>query len=172
MTKNRKRGMIGVELDEWIATQRHIDSNGCWIWNLTQSHGYGIVRIDGKMVGVHQYSLERKIGRKLLPGEVTRHVCPNAPNRKCHNPDHLELGMQRDNVRDTVNAGRQSKGEDHSISIGKSKLTKEQICLIRSQRGIKSGKDLAQEYGVSSAQISRIQLNQQWSHVHQHTSNS
>jgi len=159
--------MVGAELDEWINSKKHIDSNGCWIWDLSQSHGYGIVRIDGKMVGVHQYMLEQKIGRKLVVGEVTRHVCPDVPNRKCHNPSHLEIGLQRDNVRDTVDAGRQSKGERHSTLLGTSKLTKEQILEIRSQRGVKSGKQLASEYGVSTAQISRIQLNQQWSHVHQ-----
>ena len=173
MTKNRKRGMVGAELDEWIDAQYHVDDNGCWIWNLARSsQGYGAVRVNGKMEYLHQRSLQRKIGRKLNKGEVTRHVCPNAPNRACHNPDHLEIGTQVDNAADMVRAGRHSHGEKAANATGTAVLTKEQVIEIRAQRGLRSGKELAEEYCVSTAQISRIQLNQRWAYVHQHTSSS
>jgi hypothetical protein len=173
MTKNRKRGMCGSELEEWIDSQYHIDDNGCWIWNLARSsQGYGAVKVNGKMEYLHQRSLERKIGRKLQKGEVTRHICPNSPNRSCHNPEHLELGSQADNVADTVRGGRHIHGEKAANASGRAVLTKEQIIEIRAQRDLKSGKELAEEYGVSSAQISRIQLNQRWVYVHQILSSS
>ena len=130
------------------------------------------MRVNGKMEYLHQRSLERKIGRKLNKGEVTRHTCPNSPNRACHNPDHLEIGTQADNIGDTVRAGRHSHGEKAANASRSAVLTKEQIIEIRAQRGLVTGKELAQEYGVSTAQISRIQLNQRWAYVHQDTSSS
>jgi hypothetical protein len=162
MTKNRKRGMCGNELEEWIDSQYHIDNNECWIWNLSKSHGYGVVNVNGKMEYLHQRSLERKIGRKLQKGEVTRHICPNAPNRSCHNPDHLEIGTQADNIADTVRAGRHIHGEKAANATKSAVLTKEQIIEIRAQRSLRTGRELAKEYGVSTAQISRIQLNKRW----------
>ena len=165
MTKNRKRGMSGEELETWIENQHDVDGNGCWIWNLTCTQGYGTTRVNKKNVGVHQHTLERKLGRKLAQGEVTRHVCPNAPNRRCYNPDHLEVGTYKDNAHDAITAGRNSKGEQHALLSKRSVLTREQIVDIKGARGIRTGKSLAEEYGVSSAQISRIHLGQRWAYV-------
>jgi len=165
MTKNRKRGMVGEELETWIENQHHVDENGCWIWNLTCTQGYGTTRVNKKNVGVHQHMLERKLGRKLLEGEVTRHICPNAPNRRCYNPQHLDIGTYKDNSHDAVSAGRNSKGEQHAVLSKCNVLTRDQVLVIKAARGIKTCTSLAEEYGVSAAQISRIQLGQRWKYV-------
>ena len=129
------------------------ESSGCWEWNgFKNALGYGIFEIRGKLVRVHKFSLERKIGRILTAGEVTRHMCNN---RCCCNPDHLEAGSQNDNIQDTIRANRQSRGESH----GTAKLSDQQISEIRAYQGMFSRAELAMMYDVHTVHISRIHDN-------------
>lgn len=79
---------------------------GCIPWTrYTSKDGYGQLRPQDERghVGAHQLSLELKLGRRLVEGEVSRHICDNPP---CVNKNHLEVGSHQDNSDDMVRRGR------------------------------------------------------------------
>jgi hypothetical protein len=93
-------------------------------------------------------------------GQVVRHKCDNP---SCVNPDHLELGTQKDNVRDMMERGRGNwrapNGEDRHNAI----LTEDQVRYIRTSD--ERGKDLAERYGVKQVTISAIRHGRIWKHI-------
>ena len=132
----------------------------CWEWQAVRlNHGYGKFRIDGGMYLTH------RIAYSLLNGQPDQsYVCHCCDNPACCNPKHLFLGDQMANVADMVSKGRQrkAKGRRHGRTI----LTEDDVLEIRqaSAKGA-SGKELAADYGVSKATISRIILKQNWKHI-------
>lgn len=81
---------------------------------------------------------------------VVRHLCNNS---KCCNPKHLQIGTQKDNVKDMVNSNRLVtifKGSSNP----QAKLTVEAVRQIRKSR--LSNKALANKHLVSVTTISHI----------------
>lgn len=74
--------------------------NGCieCISHCKDNCGYTRVRVNGKHERLFRYIYEQKYG-KIPKGMVIRHKCDN-PN--CCNIKHLEIGTQKDNVRDLI----------------------------------------------------------------------
>ena len=70
-------------------------TNNCWVWtgNLND-HGYGRFGINYKRFYVHRLSYEYYKGKISSELEVD-HLCKN---RRCLNPDHLELVTHRENL--------------------------------------------------------------------------
>jgi hypothetical protein len=67
---------------------------GCWLWNGTIHHGYGVLNINGKFQQAHRISYE--IAKGAIPeGLQLDHLCRI---RNCVNPDHLEPVTPRENV--------------------------------------------------------------------------
>lgn len=103
-------------IDPHIRFMAKVDQNGplhpdlgtrCWDWTRSTRKGYSqFMDGDGRIVGGHKWSLERRIGRKLRPDEVARHLCDR---RICVNPDHLEPGTYEQNSADTTARGRTGK---------------------------------------------------------------
>ena len=91
---------------------------------------------DGNLIYIHREILEQKIGRKLLPGEVSHHIDENKLN---NHPDNLELSttskhakhhydkLPKDKKEIFSKLGRKNFGEDN----GNSKLTNEQVKNIK-----------------------------------------
>lgn len=73
-----------------------VNENGCWIWQRSLGEkGYGVVRVDGRLVGAHKAYWERENG-PVPDGLELDHLCRV---RKCVNPAHLEPVTHRENVR-------------------------------------------------------------------------
>lgn len=74
---------------------------GCWIFTgACDKHGYGTLSTGWKKSPIKAYRASYLIHIGEIPkGLVVRHKC-DTPS--CVNPNHLELGTQRDNVRDMV----------------------------------------------------------------------
>jgi hypothetical protein len=88
--------------------------------------------------------LVAKLGRDLRPGEVTRHLCGNA---LCRNEQHLTVGTQGDNNRDTVQHGTHLAG----------KLTPQVRWEVGARYlfGGTTQERLAAEYGISQVRVSQ-----------------
>lgn len=140
---------------------------GCLEWlGCRDEPGYGRFtvgsRADGsrKSYRAHNFSLEQKLGRPLLPGMDSLHTCDNPP---CQNQDHLFEGTQAMNATDRHLKGRDGdhRGERH----GRAKLTNQAVVIIRSEYPEKTPAMLAQEHRVSPSTIRRVVSRSGWSHV-------
>ncbi len=124
-----------------------IDENGCFncTSHYTEGNGYGRITIDGKLTSTHRFVYEELFG-EIPEGLVVRHKCDN---RKCINPEHLELGTIADNNRDIWERGRENitnrKFNEHEVKT----------IMFRLINGEKQT-DLAEEYGVSLSTINHI----------------
>lgn len=77
-----------------------INENGCWEWTgFLYPSGYGCFQINGSSTRSHRFAYEWFNQCKLPNYKLTNlqldHLCRN---RKCVNPDHLELVTARENV--------------------------------------------------------------------------
>lgn len=78
-----------------------VKSNGCWSWSGSKDgKGYGTLsnRNGGSKSPekAHRVSYEKENGAIPI-GMIVRHKCDNP---ECTNPEHLELGTQKDNMQD------------------------------------------------------------------------
>jgi hypothetical protein len=162
-----------------------IDSNNCWVWNgakITHKRtgdSYGCIA--GKIDGVRYV----KQGRQILAhraswilhygaipvgegyhGTVVRHKCDNP---LCVNPEHLELGTQKDNVDDMLKRNRgdisgfvNKRGTEHRNA----KLNAEQVAEIVNSSEMNYV--LAEKYGVSTHCIKRVRCGKTYFNITDH----
>jgi len=127
-------------------------AEGCWEWLGNKCKGYGRYWYNGKDIQAHRYSWILHNG--LIPeGLLVRHKC----REKCVNPEHLELGTNKDNANDKIRDGTSLRG----IKNSHNKLIPEQVKEIRA-RATESQKDLAIEFGVNRTTINSIILRKAW----------
>lgn len=74
----------------------------CWLWTGHTNGTYGLIFIQGKGIQTHRYSYALAHG-EIPAGLIVRHKC-DVP--LCANPEHLELGSHKDNVKDMFDRGR------------------------------------------------------------------
>lgn len=125
------------------------------------SHGYGVLRHEGRIVRAHRLSFCQANGMRLadIAGLQVRHRCDNP---ECINPAHLELGTHTDNMRDMAERGRnrQPKGEGN----GRSKLTTAQVAEIRAMQSAGgSARGIALRMGLNPSTVWRACKGRTWS---------
>lgn len=129
----------------------------CWNWKAcVTEYGYGRMTAGGGVnVKAPRASMMIATGNLIPDGMNVLHRCDNP---SCVNPSHLFFGSQKENVRDAVSKGRNSKppikfGTAHPHSV----LTEEQVNEIRStdwKRGVQA--KLARKFGVAQITVSRV----------------
>lgn len=131
----------------------------CWEWQAKRLHGYGHMRYRDKDYIAHRVSYELHKG--TIPAKMV--VCHRCDNPSCVNPDHLFLGTHADNVADKIAKGRQP----HGSAVGSSKLTEEQVILIRIEYNCAriTPQELADKYNVSRRTISDVLRRRTWKHI-------
>lgn len=114
---------------------------------------YAVCGFQGKTQLVHRVSHFFATGQTP---PIVRHTCDTP---LCVEPSHLVGGNRRDNMDDMMARGRQQQGATH----WNAKLTEEQVADIR--RRVVNGemqKDVAEAFGMSHQQISKIVRNDRW----------
>lgn len=145
-----------------IATHPEIDGTRCWLWTgFTDKDGYGEVYAfprPSRPVRVHRLAFFLAHGR--WPEPCCLHKCDHPA---CVRYSHLYEGTTEQNNRDRSIKGRSwrpREGECHYTA----KLTIAQVRAIRNRRGV-SQSIIADEFGISQAQVSRIRTGALWVHV-------
>lgn len=134
------KGQVRPIADRFWAKVDKGSPTSCWPWVGGTARGYGQLGIGSdKWVRAHRLSYELHHGA-IAPGLVVRHKCDN---KLCVNPDHLELGSQGDNVRDTY---------DRSDREGfRSVVPEATVLSIIADSGLQ--KDIAARHGVSRSYV-------------------
>lgn len=164
------------EVDRFKAKYTPEPMSGCWLWTgAVSGNGYGNFMLDGgEQVTAHRASYLLHCG----PIDFGSYVLHRCDNKQCVNPEHLFLGTPKDNTQDMIrknrrvfpstknrmrgeewykaHAGTLPCGESHS----QAKLTKSDVLFIRSSGQI--GVELAEKFGVSPKNISRIRRREIW----------
>ena len=138
-----------------------IPFSGCWIWlGATGDWGHGIIGLGARGQGVartHRVTYEHMVG-KIPAGKIVRHKC-DVPC--CVNPDHLELGEQKDNVNDMMSRGR------HKVVLKPRKTyhrsSPKTIALARQllKEGLSQSK-VAAQVGLTKKSVGRIARGETW----------
>jgi hypothetical protein len=87
----------------WSKLDAQLPLVGCWEWRgARNADGYGVFRIDRRLVYAHRFAYEQLVGT-IAAGHELDHTCRN---RGCIRPDHLEPVDRATNVRRGVLARR------------------------------------------------------------------
>lgn len=155
VTARKRASVSGVKFSRNPAIHRRFHkgyeklSSGCWEWKRAERvNGYGVIGDSGKSASAHRVSFELYYG-EIPDGLIVCHTCDN---RSCVNPAHLFSGTYTDNYQDMKTKCRERfvYGSTHHAA----KLSSEQVQEIRLSD--MSGKQLAEQFGVSKSAISEI----------------
>lgn len=141
-------------------------STGCWLWSGTlQQKGYGTLMVDNERHSVHRIAWTLHFGP--IPHRLM--VCHSCDVPSCVNPNHLFLGTNSDNMRDAAQKHRLHAQRHPDLYRGdrnmRATVTAEIVLAIRAQKGRRSMRALAMEYGVSRSAICHIQQRRVWAHI-------
>lgn len=103
MRKSYRKGQV---TRQELMESSMVSPEGCWEWRYTTSRGYGSLRRHGRGWMAHRISyflFNREAPLRVITDsdQCTTAVCHRCDNRLCINPEHLYLGTQSTNMRDT-----------------------------------------------------------------------
>lgn len=139
------------EVSRFLSKITYGKINACWIWNgsTSKTNQYGSFNISrfGKTIPIGPHCLSWEIFNGKIPiGKLVRHSCDNPT---CVNPNHLTLGTDVDNKRDSIIRNR-------AVLIH-SPLGREKISRIRNLCSLGNKQDyVASVVGVDQSTVSRI----------------
>lgn len=118
---------------------------------VSNNNGYlvGWCKRTRQTTGKHRIALQEKLNRILEKGEVCRHKCNN---RRCINPDHLQVGSPTDNNIDKL--------KDHG--------NKAYLCpeVVRSIQAMitdgKTNKEIYDVYDITKYQMYDLRHKRSW----------
>jgi hypothetical protein len=149
------------------------ESTGCWLYQgHLDRYGYGQISINSNTTTVHRCMYKLKKG-EIKEGYIVGHLCDekyatdSKVNRRCCNPDHLQLMTIKENnartkelQRSVISSGAFKPGHGSGENNIKSKLSTVIIVEIRSRfmKGVAYGELLkwAEEYNISYTTIQAI----------------
>lgn len=154
MVEARSRNPIVFDRLMSAASTGH--HGNCWPVTKNFQNGYGVMRVNGKKVGMHRLMFELYF--PLVEAPVVRHKCNNP---SCINPAHLREGTKADNNADRMLSLR--GGDLRGQCNGRSKLTDEQVIEIRNSD--MTGAELGRKFNVSKVMACKIRRGDAWKHI-------
>lgn len=137
--------------------------SGCWLWvGAEDKDGYGIFQKDRHPIKAHRYSYSIFVA-PIPDNFVIRHKC-DTPS--CVNPDHLDCGTHKQNVKDMYD--RKRNADFRGSGCGHNKLTESDVIEIKKcLENYKFGmlKILGEKFGVTNKAISEIKSGRNWGHI-------
>lgn len=123
---------------------------GCWIFTgkWRTGTGYGDLRTPTGSELAHRAAYRCFVGT-IPEGLVVRHKCDT---RSCCNPDHLELGTQKDNIHDMIKRGR--RVIQYGMDASNARFSDELIQQVRESK--LSTRKASAVFGISKTYISEI----------------
>lgn len=124
----------------------------CWNWTGAKRGGYGHIKIDGSSYGSNRVAFEI-VNEEVLGDRMALHKCDN---KLCCNPKHIYAGTASENM------------SDMHQRIGRSidKLKPCDVHKIRDRLELgERHRDIASDFGVNKAIISKIKTGKAWAHV-------
>jgi transcriptional regulator with XRE-family HTH domain len=121
----------------------------CLIWPFSTTRGYGNFQYMAKRYYAHRFMCELAHGRPPSDIHEAAHSCGDP---SCVNPHHLSWKTPSENGLD--NRQHNTHVRHRYGNIGK--ITMEQADAIRSQKGTKTLRELADEYGISESAVSNV----------------
>lgn len=159
-TRGRDRAAKGEPM-AFLMNAMVSDTEKCILWPFARkSEGQGCLWVDGKLRVASQYVCEISHGPAPSETHQAAHSCGNG-HLGCVNRKHLSWKTPSENQMDRVKHGTSNRGERHGLS----KLTAEEVRLIRSMRGMKTHRELAAEYSVANQTIHEIMTRKIWGHL-------
>lgn len=121
--------------------------------------GYNQIRNGKFRTRRHVLVAETYHGPQPFPGAVVRHLNTDPTD---DTPGNLAWGTQQENIDDTVDAGKNTKGAAHPMA----KLTEAQAQDILNRRSSgESGRALALEFGIKEAAVCDLYKGRTWGHL-------
>ena len=109
---------------------------------------------------VHVVIMEENIGRKLLPNECVHHINGNKQDNRIENLRLMKVG-EHSTLHNSLNASHYRNLFSGEKSVH-SKLTQEQVGLIRSLKGKMSGPKIGEMFGITSGNVYHIWHGKTW----------
>ncbi|TGU44636.1 hypothetical protein EN788_22225 [Mesorhizobium sp. M2D.F.Ca.ET.145.01.1.1] len=119
--------------------------------------GYGKLYYDGKNQYAHRLACQVRNGPAPTPGHEVAHSCGNG-HLGCVNPNHLSWKTHTENLADKIAHGTTRRGANSNLS----KLTEDEVRMIRKLASFESQKSIAQRFGVDPSAISHIVRRKHW----------
>jgi hypothetical protein len=132
------RGHVSYEHQDW-----------CVIWPFYKTRGYGVFGYMGKSYYAHRFMCELAHGPAPSDTHEAAHSCGD---EACCNPHHLSWKTPTENMLDCRRHGTHVRSRFGTAG----KITADQAEEIRRQRGLKTLRQLADQYGVSESAISNV----------------
>ncbi len=129
-----------------------IVESGCWEWQTAKKRRYGIfaVYVNGEWKTIRAHRASWALHRGAIPEGM--HVLHTCDNKRCVNPEHLELGSKSKNTKDAWERGLVGPwARKINFRIA------QQICQATGTQS-----EIAAAFGISQSMVSSIRRGDSW----------
>lgn len=135
---------------QWLLDRVDYESDDCLLWPFaTARGGYGNFACMGERHYAHRYMCELTHGPAPSDTHEASHECGKS---NCVNPRHLSWKTPTENHLDCRLHGTHVKHRSGNAG----KVTRDQAAEIRSLKGVKTLKEIGQQFGLSESGVSNI----------------